>query len=94
MQTRLSLTYWSGDGGPGSPKSPLYGIWNVEQLSVDGVLRSPLLNDYDRRWRRVEQTERRTREVTSRLRARRGALLPTTSTDREARWRCVGSHRS
>ena len=25
----------------------------MEQLSVDGQLRSPLLNDYDRRWRRV-----------------------------------------
>ena len=53
MHTRLSLTYWYGDGGPGSAKSPLYGIWNVDQLSVDGQLRSPILNDYDRRWRRV-----------------------------------------
>jgi hypothetical protein len=42
---------WYTSGG-GSPKSPLYGIWNVEQLSIDGQLRSPLLTDYDR-WRRV-----------------------------------------
>lgn len=38
--------------GEGRPKSPLYGIWNVDQLSIDGQLRSPLLTDYDR-WRRV-----------------------------------------
>jgi len=48
--------YGSWDGwhtyGGGRPKSPLYGIWNVDQLSIDGQLRSPLLNDYDR-WRRA-----------------------------------------
>jgi uncharacterized membrane protein YphA (DoxX/SURF4 family) len=38
--------------GSGRPKSALYGIWNVEQLSIDGQTRSPLLNDYDR-WHRV-----------------------------------------
>jgi hypothetical protein len=38
--------------GEGRTKSPLYGIWNVDQLSIDGQLRSPLLTDYDR-WRRV-----------------------------------------
>jgi uncharacterized membrane protein YphA (DoxX/SURF4 family) len=42
---------WYTYGGA-RPKSPLYGIWNVEQLSIDGQLRSPLLTDYDR-WRRV-----------------------------------------
>jgi hypothetical protein len=42
---------WHTFGG-GRPKSPLYGIWNVEQLWIDGQLRSPLLTDYDR-WRRV-----------------------------------------
>jgi hypothetical protein len=31
----------------------LYGIWNVERLSVDGQVRPAELNDYDRRWRRV-----------------------------------------
>lgn len=35
-----------------SPKSPLYGIWNVTYLSIDGVERSPLVTDYDR-FRRV-----------------------------------------
>ncbi|HEX4321006.1 MAG TPA: hypothetical protein VHZ52_08890 [Acidobacteriaceae bacterium] len=42
---------WFRYGG-GAPKSPLYGIWNVDQLSIDGHTRSPLLNDYGR-WRRV-----------------------------------------
>ncbi len=46
-----SATEWHIYGGA-RPKSPLYGIWNVAQLSIDGQLRSPLINDYDR-WRRV-----------------------------------------
>jgi len=45
---------WSGwhTYGGGSLKSPLYGIWNVKELSIDGQLRSPLLTDYGS-WRRV-----------------------------------------
>ncbi|HKN74772.1 MAG TPA: DoxX family protein [Candidatus Acidoferrum sp.] len=42
---------WHTYGG-GRPKSPLYGIWNVSELSIDGQVRSPLLSDYDR-WQRV-----------------------------------------
>jgi hypothetical protein len=42
---------WHTYGG-GRAKSALYGIWNVEELSIDGQLRSPLLTDYDR-WRRA-----------------------------------------
>jgi hypothetical protein len=38
--------------GGGRPKSALYGIWNIDQLSIDGQLRSPLVTDYDR-FRRV-----------------------------------------
>ena len=38
---------WHTYGG-GRPKSPLYGIWNIEGLTIDGQMRSPLLNDYDR----------------------------------------------
>ena len=52
MYGYINLTFWSVGGG-GSPRSPLYGIWDVEQLSVDGQIRAPHLNDYDRRWRRV-----------------------------------------
>jgi uncharacterized membrane protein YphA (DoxX/SURF4 family) len=44
-------TDWHTYGG-GRSKSPLYGIWDVDELSIDGQLRSPLLIDYDR-WRRA-----------------------------------------
>jgi uncharacterized membrane protein YphA (DoxX/SURF4 family) len=53
MFTNLSLRFYVADGGTGAPRSPLYGIWDVEQLAIDGEVRLPLLNDYDRRWRRV-----------------------------------------
>jgi hypothetical protein len=49
----LSTRYWYADGGGRAPKSVLYGIWNVEELSIDGDTRPAVLNDYDRRWRRV-----------------------------------------
>jgi uncharacterized membrane protein YphA (DoxX/SURF4 family) len=51
--TSVSLHYYSAAGGPGAPKSPLYGIWSVDELAVDGQVRPVVLNDYDRRWRRV-----------------------------------------
>jgi hypothetical protein len=35
-----------------SPKPPLYGIWNVLEIAVDGQVRPPLISD-DTRWRRV-----------------------------------------
>ena len=53
MFSSLALRYYYAEGGAGAPKSPLYGIWQVEQMSVDGRVQLPLLNDYDRRWRRV-----------------------------------------
>lgn len=49
----VSRTFWYADGGGGSPKSPLYGIWNVEELAINGQVRPSELNSYDRRWRRV-----------------------------------------
>jgi hypothetical protein len=52
MYAYINWSFWEVAGG-GRPKSALYGIWNVEQLSIDGQVRSPDLNDYDRRWRRV-----------------------------------------
>ena len=52
MFTNLSLRYWYSQGD-GRPRSPLYGIWDVRALTVDGVTREPALNDYDRRWKRV-----------------------------------------
>jgi hypothetical protein len=38
-----------GDAGT---KSPLYGIWNVDELTTDGKSRPPLATDTSR-WRRV-----------------------------------------
>jgi hypothetical protein len=46
-----SLGAWYQAGG-GAPKSPLYGIWNVQRMTIDGVERAPLLTD-STRWRRV-----------------------------------------
>jgi hypothetical protein len=38
--------------GSAAPKPALYGIWDVEQFSLDGQVRPPLLTD-NTRWRRV-----------------------------------------
>jgi hypothetical protein len=38
--------------GGGAPRSPLYGIWSVDDYEVDGVPRPPLVTD-ETRWRRV-----------------------------------------
>jgi hypothetical protein len=38
--------------GPGRPKSALYGIWNVDQFTLDNQTHPPLLTDDDR-WHRV-----------------------------------------
>jgi hypothetical protein len=46
-----SVKAWHTYGGART-KSALYGIWNVDDMSIDGQIRSPLLTDYDR-WRRV-----------------------------------------
>ena len=52
MFAYINVSFWQVGGG-GRPRSPLFGIWNVEELSIDGQARPPDLNDYDRRWRRV-----------------------------------------
>jgi hypothetical protein len=31
--------------GPGAPKSPLYGIWDVDSMSINGEARPPLTTD-------------------------------------------------
>jgi hypothetical protein len=38
-------------GNP-AQRSPLYGVWNVDELEVDGQVRPPLVTD-ESRWRRV-----------------------------------------
>jgi len=52
MYTAANVRFWHVGGG-GRPRSALYGIWDIEQMSVDGVTQPAILNDYDRRWRRV-----------------------------------------
>ena len=42
---------WNTRGG-GRPLPPLYGIWEVKQMSIDEQLRPPLLTD-SARWRRA-----------------------------------------
>ena len=51
-QAWINWSFWQVGGG-GRPKSVLYGIWDVERLTVDGQTRPAESNDYDRRWRRV-----------------------------------------
>lgn len=53
----IGMGIYSGIGawhqyGGARPKSALYGIWNVDEMSVDGQLRPALFTDHDR-WRRV-----------------------------------------
>lgn len=53
----IGMGVYSGIGswhtyGGGRTKSALYGIWNVDEMSVDGQVRTPLSTDKDR-WRRV-----------------------------------------
>ena len=53
----IGMGIYSGIGawhqyGGGRPKSALYGIWNVEQMSIDGKDHPALLSD-QARWRRV-----------------------------------------
>ena len=49
ISAHISWTFWHADR---ALKSPLYGIWDVDQLSIDGQRRSPLLTDYEY-WRRA-----------------------------------------
>jgi uncharacterized membrane protein YphA (DoxX/SURF4 family) len=51
MNGYVSWVNWFEYGG-GRPKSPLYGIWEVDQQLIDGQVRSPLLTDAGR-WRRA-----------------------------------------
>lgn len=52
IQAWVNWTYWFA-AGTGAPRPALYGIWDVEELAVDGVVGPASENDYDRRWRRV-----------------------------------------
>ena len=52
VYTNITWLFWNQEGG-GSPRSALYGIWDVEQLAIDGEVGPAISNDYDRQWRRV-----------------------------------------
>jgi hypothetical protein len=43
---------WTAPYGGGGPRSPLFGIWEVDSMVVGGVTKPPLLSD-STRWRRV-----------------------------------------
>jgi hypothetical protein len=91
MYAYINWSFWQVAGG-GRPKSALYGIWNVEELSVDGAIGPPHLQDYDRRWRRVvfdapdEVVVQRTDDSLARygatLNVERGVLTLTKGTSR------------
>jgi hypothetical protein len=51
MGLSRSAQSWTANQGA-SARSPLYGIWDIERMAIDGVERAPLVTDYDR-WRRV-----------------------------------------
>jgi hypothetical protein len=51
MNLNSALQSWTQYGG-GAAKSPLYGIWTIEQMVINGETRSPLVTDFDR-FRRV-----------------------------------------
>lgn len=56
----ILFTSWQGSQFWRDPalRSPLYGIWNVEELALDGETRPPLLTDASR-WRHVIFDSRR-----------------------------------
>jgi len=47
-----SMMQWRGPFGGGAPKPPLYGIWVIDRMTINGIERAPLLTDAER-WRRV-----------------------------------------
>lgn len=51
--TSLQVAQWRAPEGPAHPRSALYGIWDIDELSVDADVHPAVLNDYDRRWRRA-----------------------------------------
>jgi hypothetical protein len=51
MNCQDCWSFWNTKGG-GRPRPPLYGIWEVRQMSIDEQPRPPLLTD-STRWRRA-----------------------------------------
>ena len=85
-----AMYLWSQSGG-GAPRSPLFGIWNVEKMTIDGELRPPLMTDGSR-WQRVimqtptEVVFQRMNDTFDRYSAefdKDGTTLKVTSVDRK-----------
>ena len=51
MNVHQAMQGWQTFGPP-APRSPLYGIWNIDQMMVDGVVR-PMVASDNERWRRM-----------------------------------------
>jgi hypothetical protein len=49
----LQVRQWNAPDGPAHPRSALYGIWDIDEISVDADVHPAAMNDYDRRWRRA-----------------------------------------
>jgi hypothetical protein len=47
-----SSLQWKSPFGGGAPKPPLYGIWVIDKMMINGIERAPLVTDYER-WRRL-----------------------------------------
>jgi len=77
--TVLQLAQWRAPESPAHPRSALYGIWDIDELSVDAGVRPAALNDYDRRWRRAifDFPERMAFERTDDSLARYGVTIDT-----------------
>jgi hypothetical protein len=75
----LQLAQWRAPESPAHPRSALYGIWDIAELSVDAGVRPAALNDYDRRWRRAifDFPERMAFERTDDSLARYGVTIDT-----------------
>jgi hypothetical protein len=75
----LQIGQWRAAESPAHPRSALYGIWDIDELSVDAGVRPAALNDYDRRWRRAifDFPERMAFERTDDSLARYGVTIDT-----------------
>jgi hypothetical protein len=47
-----SARQWTSPFGGGAPRPPLYGIWTIDKMTINGIERAPLVTDHER-WRRV-----------------------------------------
>ena len=79
--TLLQIPRWNSLDGPAHPRSLLYGIWDIDELTVDAEVQPAVLNDYDRRWRRAifDYSDRMAFQRTDDSLARYGVSIDTSS---------------